>query len=817
MKIMDVKTIQMRIFFTLLTIIIFLSPLKAMDRPKVGLVLSGGGARGFAHIGTLKMLDSLQIPVDYIAGTSMGGIIGALYAIGYSGNEIEQIILKTDWREIFTDNPKRNNLPYFQKKETGKYQMEFGLHGLRPKAPSGLIYGQKISLLFSGLTFPYESITDFKQLPIPFHCVAVNIETGSQVILKSGSLAKAMRATMAIPSAFSPVEWGDSLLIDGGMVNNLPVDVVKEMGAELVIAVDVGVPLMKRDKLNSAVAVLEQSIAMLGIERWKENVKLTDVYIQPELNHYTVADFDNEKVRDILHCGDQCAELYRNSLDSLKTTHQLQRLMNTQQSPYFPKQTHIQEIQISGYTGTKLESIQESLKLHVDEIFDYKNIIDQIADVETKFGFRSVNYEIIPMSQDSVRLMIRIQERQQPIIFGITITGNETLPFSYIYQLLGFKPNDSLDIDMLNRRIMEMYGLGYFENLRYEIKPRGDGRVHLFLHVKELEKRKLRLGLRYDDKFKLVAIIAIQGTNFLIPGLRYEHELQMAGLMQYYFKTYYPSRTLNMPIYPYFRFQTKNIPIHIYDGYSGVQIAEYKDKSIRFSAGFGFLLGKSLNIEVEYQVENMDIIPSVAFHDPTLFPQWDEKLRKLTASLIFDRLDDLITPSYGIYFQAGYEGSYKQFHSEWPYEFYRFNADAYYTIFNRYTFRFYGFKGWGFPLPIYKFHNQGHPATFVGMDYDQLYGTHISILRTDYRYRISSGIYLKLMINKAFDLKQASYEYYVTPDDVWGYGVGLKLVTPIGPIEFIYGRGDKNFSGRGEKQNVFYFLFGSNIERHLYH
>ena len=171
----------------------------SIDRPKIGLVLSGGGAKGFAHIGTLKMLDSLHIPIDYIVGTSMGGLAGALYAIGYTGHDLEKLVERSDWKEIFSDNPPRTELPYFVRKETGRYQLEFGISGVKPVAPSGLIYGQKVSLLFSSLTFPYESVNDFDNLPIPFRCVAVDLVTGNQVVLKSGSLAKAMRATMATP------------------------------------------------------------------------------------------------------------------------------------------------------------------------------------------------------------------------------------------------------------------------------------------------------------------------------------------------------------------------------------------------------------------------------------------------------------------------------------------------------------------------------------------------------------------------------------------------------------------------------------------
>ncbi|MBN1894063.1 patatin-like phospholipase family protein, partial [bacterium] len=248
--------------FHLLCLLLCL-PLQAQpreqDRPKIGLVLSGGGARGFAHIAVLKMLDSLEIPVDYITGTSMGGIAGALYAIGYSGVELERLSFRTDWIEIFTDQSPRHLMPFFQKRETGRYQVEFGISGLLPNAPSGLIYGQKVSLLFSGLTFPYERVDDFDRLPCPFRCVAVDLVTGNPVVLGSGSLSKAMRATMAIPTIFSPVEYGASLLIDGGVLNNLPVDVVRSMGAGIVIAVDVGPTLLARKELNTAFDVLEQS------------------------------------------------------------------------------------------------------------------------------------------------------------------------------------------------------------------------------------------------------------------------------------------------------------------------------------------------------------------------------------------------------------------------------------------------------------------------------------------------------------------------------------------------------------------------------
>ena len=223
----------------------------ANNSPKIGLVLSGGGSKGFAHIATLKALDSLNIPIDYIAGTSFGAIAGAMYALGYSGKEIEKMALGTDWYEVQNDEPKRKYLPYFRKKDTGKYQLNFGLDGVKPVPRTGLIYGQKIILELNKWTREFEQINDFDNFPIPFRCNAFDIISGEEVIIKEGSLANALRASVSIPTIFSPVEWGDGLLVDGGVVNNLPVNIVKEMGADIVLAVDVSTPALTKGNIKN--------------------------------------------------------------------------------------------------------------------------------------------------------------------------------------------------------------------------------------------------------------------------------------------------------------------------------------------------------------------------------------------------------------------------------------------------------------------------------------------------------------------------------------------------------------------------------------
>ena len=206
------------------------------QRKKVGLVLSGGGAKGVAHIGVLKVLEEAGIPIDYIAGTSMGSLVGALYAIGYDAHTMDSLVRRQDWTFLLSDKVYRYNLPFSEKEETEKYLVSVPIKNNREiKIPSGFISGQNIYNLFSDLTIGYHDSLDFKKLPIPFACVASNLVDGQEVIQDCGVLPLAMRASMAIPGAFAPVRKDGMVLVDGGISNNFPVDIAKAMGADIII------------------------------------------------------------------------------------------------------------------------------------------------------------------------------------------------------------------------------------------------------------------------------------------------------------------------------------------------------------------------------------------------------------------------------------------------------------------------------------------------------------------------------------------------------------------------------------------------------
>jgi NTE family protein len=219
------------------------TPPAVAGRPRIGLVLSGGGARGVAHVGVLKVLEELRIPIDAIAGTSMGAVVGGLYASGMSAAQIERELAGVDWQDAFRDRPARNGLNFRRKREDRDFlvQLPLGFRDGRFHLPTGLIQGQKLNQLLRGLTQPVAQVRQFDRLPTPFRAVATDLETGNQVVLGDGDLVTALRASLSAPGIFAPVERDGRLLVDGGVANNVPIDVARAMGVDRLIVVDVWV------------------------------------------------------------------------------------------------------------------------------------------------------------------------------------------------------------------------------------------------------------------------------------------------------------------------------------------------------------------------------------------------------------------------------------------------------------------------------------------------------------------------------------------------------------------------------------------------
>ena len=292
----------------------------AAARPRIGLVLSGGGARGIAHAGVLEVLDELHLHVDAIAGTSMGAVVGGLYASGMSGREIEKLLTSLDWQGAFRDRPPRADLGFRRKQEEYDFlvNLPLGVQGRKLRIPAGLVQGEKLTQLLRRATLPVVAVTRFDELPIPFRAVATDLESGATVVMDSGDLTTALRASMSAPGLFAPVERNGRLLVDGGLVENLPIDVARAMGVDVLIVVDAGFPLQTRDRLNSLTSVSNQALAILvrrDVERQLGTLGARDVLLQPALGQRSAIDFN--AVATAVAAGVSAAQSLRPQLAAL--------------------------------------------------------------------------------------------------------------------------------------------------------------------------------------------------------------------------------------------------------------------------------------------------------------------------------------------------------------------------------------------------------------------------------------------------------------------------------------------------------------------
>ncbi|HMC96997.1 MAG TPA: patatin-like phospholipase family protein, partial [Flavobacteriales bacterium] len=301
----------------LLFLCLAITPLVAQQPERLGLVLSGGGAKGLAHIGVLKVLEEEGIRPDVITGTSMGSLIGGLYACGYNARQIEQLVLDIRWDELLTNKLPLDRIAIEEKPYYGRFLVEIPFNGLSPQLPSGLIRGQKLDEMFRRQTLPYHGTTSFDSLAIPYACIATDVGNGKAVVMRNGLLADAMRASMSIPTAFTPLFMDSLMFIDGGAMRNFPVSDARDMGATLVIGVSVSEGLMPAAGLHDAVEILTQAAMFHSLVDDPNQIGLCDVFIKPDISGYNTASFYQEAVPVLIQRGYDAANAQRAQIRAL--------------------------------------------------------------------------------------------------------------------------------------------------------------------------------------------------------------------------------------------------------------------------------------------------------------------------------------------------------------------------------------------------------------------------------------------------------------------------------------------------------------------
>ena len=292
----------------------------AVKRKKVGVVLSGGGAKGMAHIGVLKVLEKAGIPVDIVTGTSIGSIVGGLYAIGYNAHSLDSMVRTQDWTYVITDKEDMRNQSLLDRKKQNTYLFNTGMtFGKRDRSGGGLIRGKNLAELFQKLFVGYTDSLDFnKDLKIPFACVATNIMDNSEVVFHSGRLPQAIRASMSIPAAFSPVRLGDMVLVDGGLKNNFPVDVAREMGAEVIIGVTLNGKPKTAEDITGTMKIVGQIIDVNCVNKYAENKALSDLWMNVDPHGYSTASFTSEAIDSLVRYGEEEAMRHWDEIIALK-------------------------------------------------------------------------------------------------------------------------------------------------------------------------------------------------------------------------------------------------------------------------------------------------------------------------------------------------------------------------------------------------------------------------------------------------------------------------------------------------------------------
>jgi len=510
-------------------------PKPVQDRPKIGVVLGGGGARGIAHIGVLRMLEELHVPVDYIAGTSMGALVGGMYATGMSTAELQAVVEAIDWPDIFADGTARADRPVRRKRDDdlSLFGPKFGVGPHSSLLARGAIHGQKITYLFQNVTSSRVQTDDFDALPIPFRAVAADVVTGDAVVIGDGDLATAMRASMSIPGLFSPVDRGSHLLVDGGIAKNLPVDVVRDMGADIVIAVDVGTPLEPKSELRDMLTITGQLTTILVQRNTLEQRALLgedDVLIVPTLGREITSGGFDKATREAIPIGYAAALQARPKLAELaidETTYREHRAAIGTCVDGLPV---IEFVHIDNRSRFKDSIIKERIHARVGEPLDRAQMERDVQQLYALGFLETATYEIV---EDAGRtgLLVRVKQDPRGVNFietGIDYAGGSDS--SSIDIRLAFLKTD---MDDLGSEFRTMLQVGENQALLAEIYKPLDDDLRWILLPRVLAERQ-SIGVFDADGSRNAEVQVDQLTASLALGREFwRHAALFGGLRRY--------------------------------------------------------------------------------------------------------------------------------------------------------------------------------------------------------------------------------------------------------------------------------------------
>ena len=619
----------------------------SQNSPKIALVLSGGSAKGIAQIPTLEIIDSLNIPIDMIIGTSMGSLTGVAYAMGHSADEMKKMAFDTDWDIIFSNNKKRENLFFLQKDDYDKYKATFELDGLSPIPPIAFINGHNSYINLTKTTGIYETITNFDDLFIPFRCIAFDLITGNEIIFSSGSLSKSLRASTSIPNIFSPVKDNQFLLVDGGVKNNFPTDIAKSLEFDFIIGVNVSsTKKVAENDISTFTEVIGRLISLNGYNKKLENLNYADILIQPDINNESGLNFSDNNMQEIYKSGKRAVY---NKIDDFIA---LKSLFNSEESkPVTFNSIKDDFIMLEDIIINSTDNIKSSdlFNFNFPKVLGKNEFLSLMYNLRNSDKYIHINYKILKGEKGYV-LNLNIKKSPIRLINKVIIKDNKKLSKSFIKEILNIKQGDKLDFNLIRENINNAYNLDYFKSIRYEIEYEQD-ETNLVFIIEESKFNKLKLSAAWHNYYKIFGQIKLDLIDVPLKKFRFTDEITLGNSLRENNINIYYINNFNFQswVIPVIKIKNSKKKISIYNSENHLVSENLYNKNYSFNLITPFKKYGNINLGINKQKNKYQ-------------NRFDNELIKFySLNINIDQIDNLLYPKKGYIYEISAEQGLEDF------------------------------------------------------------------------------------------------------------------------------------------------------------
>ena len=760
----------------------------------VAVVLGGGGARGLSHIGALKVFEEREIPIDLIIGVSMGSIIGALYAAGYSASELEEIVLESEWEDLLSEEIERKSLLASQQEAGENYNFSIRFNGLKPHIPLGLSSGQKLSRRLNSLFLqaPYKPDPYFDNMKIPFRAVVADLNSGKAVVYSEGDIIELLRASISIPLIFSPVEKDGRLLIDGGIVNVLPTDIARELGADLIIAINVASPLRKPDNLELPWEIADQIITIMmqpSLNLLKEEA---DVLIEPNLNSRLPSDFTN--LPDLILQGRIAAEAGIDKIDSLlkhwKPSQNDTTLILPQTNIIVMEPVAYSSVRITGTSIFSQEALLRASKRDYNQetTVNPHDLFENIIREYRKKGYSLA--KITDFQVDSLNTVLEINI-DEGIIASVVVEGNTVTSKHVILNEFPLSTGDLFNIRKADNGLDNIYSTKLFRQVSLFVEKEGSGNK-VILRVVEHPYLRALLNVRTDRERSTQGKIEIRHENLMGMGINTSLSGVLGDRDRIGHFRYRAPRFFNTIITNGIELTYSSREEYLYADRSE-RSGEYNEKRLEAS----FILGAQIRRLGAATGEVLFISSNITgISGEGSIVESDEDIVAFRFRSKVDRRNSLPVPTAGQYSQFTYTFSTSSLGSESGFTSFEGKFESYTTYNKRITFRpsiYFGIAD--LTMPFSQQFRFGGRTMLYGTRENRFVGRKYFNSSFELRYRMPTKNYFNTHFSIRYDIGQMRRNPE-TPFDVeefiTGYGGGIILETPFGPASIEWGRNSEN-------------------------